>query len=305
MNDEYERALEISAHWMRVLCLDAFVVSRPIAFNKPVSTKTIGFDVLLPNGKTIQAGMAYLQSQIFSRPYGVTFHDKGTKKATEQLTFGITERSIYTSLFIHADNLGLRLQSAIAPEQLSIICRDQTEPSRATAEKIQRELRSAGIRTSILSSDLEGNPFDVVTTKGTPLQLVLDDVSIRKGVLELFDRRSLDITSLKHDSNLPATIKSILLEGDEILLREQTLKKADATQMLHLGNVAQLQMTAATQKRCFQAVVHEDNACIDQLQTLGLGEYIGTDQSGKPLTGQCCYSCGKECETFGYLTKRL
>lgn len=305
MNDEYERALEISARWMRVLCLDAFVVSRPIAFNKPVSTKTIGFDVLLPNGKTIQAGMAYLQSQIFSRPYGVTFHDKGTRKAAEQLTFGITERSVYTSLFIHADDLGLRLPSPMAPEQLYIVCRDQTDLSRATAEKLQRELRAEGIRTAILPTSMEGNPFDVMTTKGTPLQLILDDVSIRKDTLELFDRRSLDITPLKLTSDLSATIKSLLLEGDETLLYEQSLKKADATQMLRPDNIDQLKAIAAAQKRCFQVVVHEDNACIDQVQTLGLGEYIGTDQSSEPLTEQYCYSCSKECSTFGYLTKRL
>lgn len=306
MDDEYERALEISARWMRALCLDAFVVSRPIAFNKPVSTKTIGFDVLLPNGKTIQAGMAYLQSQIFSRPYGVTFHDKGTKKVTEQLTFGITERSIYTSLFVHVDDLGLRLPSTIAPEQVSIICRDDTELSRVTAEKLNQELQSAGVRTAITSPDLEGNPFNLMTLKGTPLQLILDDVSIRKGMLELFDRRSLDTTLLKLASDLPATIKSMLLTGDEILLGEQSLKKADAIQPLRPDNTDQIK-SAVTQKKCFRAVAHEDDACINQLQTVGLGEYIGTDQSGEPLkrNEQFCYSCGKKCKTFGYLTKRL
>jgi hypothetical protein len=75
--------------------------------------------------------------------------------------------------------------------------------------------------------------------------------------------------------------------------------------MFNPDDIAQLRATAATQKRCFQAVVHEDNACIDKLQTLGLGEYIGTDQSAEPLVGQYCYSCGKACTTFGYLTKRL
>jgi prolyl-tRNA synthetase len=305
MNDEFERALEICGRWARLLCMDAFVVSRPVAFNKPVSTKTVGFDVLLPNGKTIQAVMAYLQSQIFSRPYGVTFNDKGKKKATEQMTFGITERTIYTSLVIHADDLGLRLPATMAPEQVWIVCRDQTELSRATAEKLQRELRLCGIRTAILPAALEGNPFEIMTTKGTPLQLILDDVSIREGMLELFDRRSLHITPIKLSSSLPAAIKSILLEGDEMLLQEQSIKKVDAIQMFNPDDIAQLRATATTQKRCFQAVVHEDNACIDKLQTLGLGEYIGTDQSAEPLVGQYCYSCGKACTTFGYLTKRL
>lgn len=305
MENEYKHALDISARWMNLLCLDPFMVSRPIAFNKPVSTKTVGFDVLLPNGKTIQAGMAYLQSQIFSQPYGVTFHDKGTKKTAEQLTFGITERSVYTSLFIHADGLGLRLPSAIAPEQLYIFCRDHTKLSLATADKLQRELREEGIRTAILPNSTEGNPFDIMATRGTPLQLILDDVSIRKNILELFDRRSLDITTLELDPDLSATIKSLLFKGDETLLNEQSVKKANATQILRPDNIDQLKAIAPVQKKCFQLVVHENNTCIGQVQALGLGEYIGTDQSSEPLTGQHCYSCGKKCSTFGYLTKRL
>ena len=306
MNDEYERALEVCERWARLLCLDAFVVSRPIAFNKPVSVKTVGYDVLLPNGKTIQAVMAYLQSQIFSKPYGVKFRDKGTKKATEQVTFGITERSIYTALFVHVDELGLRLQSAMAPEQLWIVCRDETELSRTTAEKIQQKLIAEGVRASILPAhQKEGNPFSFMARKGTPLQLIVDDAAINEGIVELFDRRSLSITPLKLTSNLSKSIKSILLEGDDVLRQEQSSKRAEATEALTPENAAQLQAAVAVQKRCLRVVVHDDNTCIDQLQRLGLGEYIGTDQSSEPLVGQSCYSCDKECSTFGYLTKRL
>lgn len=58
-------------------------------------------------------------------------------------------------------------------------------------------------------------------------------------------------------------------------------------------------------KHCFQVNVHENNDCIDELQTMGLGEYIGTDQAQDEVSSRICYSCGKSGGVIGYLTKRL
>ena len=115
MLSEFTDVLDVCKRWVDLLCLDTLMVSRPIEYNKPVSEQTIGFDVILPNGKTIQTAIAYLQSQIFSKPYQFAFESNGAKTTTHQITFGITERNIYTSLFVHADEFGLRLPSKLAP----------------------------------------------------------------------------------------------------------------------------------------------------------------------------------------------
>lgn len=309
MNAEFKKALLICERWAKLMCLDTFVVSRPIEFNKPVSEQTVGYDVLLPNGKTIQAVMAYLQSQIFSKPYEVKFKDNKTKteKTTEQITFGITERSIYTALFVHVDDLGLRLQSALAPEQVSIVCREQSDSSLKIATVLLEKLKKATVRASIkhINADSKYNPFEHLILQGTPLQLIIDDLTVSNGYVELFDRRSLGIQSMHINENISKKIKRILSDGDNLLLQEQKLKKANFIEDLNTSNIKSLKKNISKEKKCIRVTVHDNISCINFVQGIGLGEYIGTDILSSTRTDDLCLACGTECKTFGYISKRL
>lgn len=186
---------------------------------------------------------------------------------------------------------------------MHIICRDNSKLSSETAAQIEKELIDKGIRVAAHFSNDDGSSFQEAIIRGIPIQIIIDNELAGIGSVEVFDRRSLAITQRPISSGLAAEIRRKLSRGDALLLREQKIKRNIFTEQLNSDSVAS--MPCVSKKHCFRVSVHEDQRCIDILQSLGHGEYIGTDLLENDNLGRTCFSCGQPCMTIGCVSKRL
>jgi len=83
---------------------------------------TYSIEIVMPNGKALQASTSHDLSTNFSRAFDVTFLDeKGQKQYAHQSSFGLSTRSIAALILSHGDDSGLIVSPMIAPIQVVII----------------------------------------------------------------------------------------------------------------------------------------------------------------------------------------
>lgn len=293
MSAEFSDAIVLSEELAEILCVDPYVVSRPTDFNKPVSEETVAFDVLLPNDKTIQTLLVYMQGQVFSRPFNI--QSKKTKDFTYQVTYGLTERTIYTTLFIHADVLGLRMPARLAPVQVAIVTRDSTEATLSAAQALYDRLVASGVRTRSFCDTHESKFTDQLIAGGIPLILFLDEQLVNSDSVELFDRRDLSIVQAALSTNFV----KVLTNGDAVLKTEQIVKRASRTERVY--TIEEVQLSNAP---CAEVFIHNSTECIDIVQRQTDGECLGVSVSQTEAAGRCI-ACKRSCSTIGYIARRV
>jgi len=293
MNKEFARSVKLCESVASALCMDAYVVSRPISFNKPVSEETVAYDTLLPNGKTIQTLLAYKQGQVFSRPFNVK--SKDSKDYTYQVTYGMTERTLYTTLFIHADPLGLRIPEKLAPIQIAVVARDNRAKTVEAAETLVASITAQNIRVAVYYEHEEEGVSRQLITAGTPLIAYVDSELAGKGILEVLDRRTLSIETVGVD----ADFTPLLLRGDAVLVEEQSQRRRNNT-----ASIDSVDALKNIHPACAQIYVHSSHECIDTVQNISGGEYLGS-QLTLSEESRPCLACEKMCNTFGFIGRRV
>lgn len=290
---EFNDAIKLSEKLATILCIDSYVVSRPVSFNKPVSEETVAFDVLLPNDKTIQTLLVYKQGQVFSRPFNI--QPKHSKDFTYQVTYGLTERTVYTTLFVHADSLGLRLPSRLAPTQVAIVLRDTTNSTLTAAHRLSEGLTSSGLRIATIIYANESISFDQLIAGGTPLIIFIDEPLVEADSVELFDRRDLSIRQTALDTDF----RKVLSDGDSVLLSDQAARRNERTARAY--TIKEVQESSHA---CAEVFIHNTTECIDAIQKQTDGECLGVTVT-ETEKSEHCIVCSEKCTTIGYVARRV
>lgn len=184
--DVFDKANKINESIFKLLAISFIKSERPLSTNKPVSKRTIGYDTLLPMDKTLQIGAVYLQSDIYSKIFNIKFIDiDNQKKYTHQVTWGFSERLIFTSLINTIIKGELNILPLIAPYQIIIIPIIKKGVSNkeinSFCEKIKNKITSLGFRSYIDYSDITiGKKFYKWGVKGAPLRIVIGTKEIKE-----------------------------------------------------------------------------------------------------------------------------
>src|SRR5262247_3195906 len=115
--------------------------------------RTYSIEALMGDGRALQAGTSHNLGQNFAKAFDITFQarDKSVQHVWGT-SWGMTTRLVGAAIMVHGDDSGLVLPPRIAPYQVVVvpIGRDNwRETVLPTAQKIQRELASAGIRVTL------------------------------------------------------------------------------------------------------------------------------------------------------------
>ncbi|GIE86819.1 hypothetical protein [Actinoplanes regularis] len=106
--------------------------------NTTVADRSIGGDVPLPGGATLQVASLYEQGQRFSRAYNVTIREDGVQHATWHATGALTKRLLLSQLLLSLrTDLTLCVPPHWAPDQVGLVVFD------AAAADASRQLASA------------------------------------------------------------------------------------------------------------------------------------------------------------------
>lgn len=146
-----------SSAFLPVIC-----TQRPLWTNNyKVSEDTYGFDVLLPNNRTLQVGSIYNQNQIFSKAYNISFEDNEKFFYTNQLTGALSRRMILSHFFLGLKtNNHISIHPNFVPIQVEIVVKGQLETT--CNEYMLKALQECGMRYSI-NTKVSSNNLAAIT----------------------------------------------------------------------------------------------------------------------------------------------
>ncbi|MDW8394276.1 MAG: proline--tRNA ligase [Chitinophagales bacterium] len=177
---------------------------------------TYCIEVLVQDGKAIQAGTSHFLGQNFAKAFEVTFTNRSNQQEYVWATsWGVSTRLIGTLIMAHGDDHGLILPPRLAPVQVVIIpiarSNDQLQQMAQAARQLQAELAAQDLRVMV-DDDPQQKPgwkFTEYELRGVPVRLALGPRDLENGTVELARRDTMTKETVPL-GGLPARIKILL-----------------------------------------------------------------------------------------------
>ena len=200
-----------------------YLISKRPEWDKfPGADYTMAFDVIMPNGKTLQIGTIHNLGQTFAKTFNITFEDKdGEHKLVYQTCAGVSDRVIASVIGVHGDEKGLRLPPKVSPNQVTIIpilFKKGKEEVLAKCSEIKEQLEDAGLRVNLDDRDIRsGKKFKDWELKGTPLKLELGPRDLENNITVAMRRDDGEKIELALDDSLAGNVLDLLEKSQENL----------------------------------------------------------------------------------------
>lgn len=143
----------------------------------PGADMTLTYEILMPDGKVVQACTSHNLGQNFAKAFKVEYQDqRGTKQLVYQTSWGLASRSIGAMVLMHGDDNGLVLPPMLAPAQVAIIPivtkTGDKDSIQKLATKAYEVLETANIKVKMDNSDQSpGWKFNQYELEGVPLRI--------------------------------------------------------------------------------------------------------------------------------------
>ncbi len=198
-----------------LLCLKFQLNKRPEWDKFPGADATYAFDIIMPDGKTLQCATWHNLGQHFSKVFNLTYEDeKGEHQHPYQSSYAPSFGRLLAALVcVHSDDRGLILPPRIAPIQIVIVPilykKADDEETLKYAREIEKKLHGFALRTHLdISDERPGARYYFWEMKGVPLRI---EVGPR-------DMKEKKVTVVRRDT----------LKKEQIAVSELSLKKIDA-----------------------------------------------------------------------------
>jgi len=175
-----------------------YVVSRRPEWDKFAGALyTIAFDMLCPDGRTLQIGTVHNLGQNFAKAFNITYETKdGRQEHIWTTSYGISGRGIAAVLIIHGDDNGIVLPPKIAPIQVAVVpvpYKGKEEQVNQACADVAAKLKDAGFRVELdLRGDLTpGNKFYYWELRGVPIRIEIGPRDLANGVVTIVRRDTL------------------------------------------------------------------------------------------------------------------
>ncbi len=168
-------------------CGIPYLISRRPEWDKfPGALYSLSFDVILPDGRTLQSGTIHNLGQNFSKAFDIQYEAlEGSHEYIWQTCYGISERAIGAILSVHGDDNGIVLIPKLAPIQVVIIPiphKDNQRPIMKACDKVANKLTSLKFRVAIDRRDelTPGAKFFYWELRGVPIRIEIGPKDIQK-----------------------------------------------------------------------------------------------------------------------------
>lgn len=172
-----------------------YVVSRRPDWDKFAGALyTIAFDMLCPDGRTLQVGTVHNLGQNFAKAFGITYETKdGGQEHVWTTSYGISGRGIAAVLIVHGDDNGIVLPPKTAPIQVVIVpvpYKGKEEHVNEACRTVAVTLKDAGYRVELdLRGELTpGNKFYYWELRGVPIRVEIGPRDLANGVVTIVRR---------------------------------------------------------------------------------------------------------------------
>ena len=280
-----------------------YLISQRPEWDKfPGADYTMAFDVIMPNGKTLQIGTIHNLGQTFAKTFDITFEDKdGEHKLVYQTCAGVSDRVIASVIGVHGDEIGLRLPPKVSPNQVTIIpilFKKGKEEVLAKCDEIKAQLEDSGIRVNIDDRDIRpGKKFNDWELKGTPLKLELGPRDLQNSITVAMRRDEGEKIELPLDDSLVENVKELLGKTQQNLSSSAwdfqkehvkfTQNLDELSELVEAGNVVEFYWCG---DECIGKAIEEKTG----YDILGIREEVSE--------GKCIYS-GEDAEYLALIAK--
>lgn len=263
--------------------------------------KTWTIELLMPDGKALQACTSHNLGDNFSKAFDIQYQDSdGSNKYAWQTSWGFSTRSIGGLIMSHGDDKGLVLPPGLAPIQAVIvpIIKNQEAGSKNHGEYVDtlyRALKNAGIRVHL--DDREGyspgRKFNEWELKGVPIRIEVGQREVEEGVVTIARRDSgakLKVLPLS-GTKLKTEVDSILRDIQKNLFKKAKKFLEDNTHTV--DSYDEFKEIMKTKKGFIKAMWCENAACEKKIKEETKASTRVLPLNAKEEKGVCIY-CGKE-----------
>ncbi|ASI98462.1 proline--tRNA ligase [Thermococcus celer] len=196
--------LEIFDRLANLLALPYIISRRPEWDKFPGAYYSLGAEVMMPDGRTLQIGTMHNYKQNFARAYNIQYEtENGEHEFVHQTTFGMSERLLAAVIAIHGDDRGMVLPPTIAPIQVVIVPIPKKNAEAdvfAYARELAEELRTAGLRVHVDERDIRpGRKYYDWELKGVPLRIEVGPRDVEGKNAVLARRDTLEKVTVERD----------------------------------------------------------------------------------------------------------
>lgn len=221
--------LDIFETLAKKLCLPYFLAKRPDWDKFAGAFYTIGIDVLMPNGKTLQIGSVHQYRDNFSKPYNIVYEDVNAEhQYVHQTTYGMSERLLGAIIGVHGDDKGIVLPPEVAPIQIVIVPvlkKDKQALIVEECEKVAGVLRKR-YRVHLDTRDIRpGSKYYDWELRGVPLRIEIGPKDIAEDIVVFVRRDTSEKCKVPHDAVLRHARKTLRTMERELLREAQKMLK--------------------------------------------------------------------------------
>jgi len=251
--------------------------------------KSYTFEILMPNGKALQACTSHDLGQNFAKAFEWTVQDKDGKSVHPwQNSWGLSTRSIGGLIMVQSDDDGLILPPNVAPIQVIVVL----IPGQSLDKYIKEvTAKLTGVRYEVdqLENETAGFKFNKWEIKGVPVRLEIGQKEADQNQVTLYrrDTKQKQTVSL---NNLSSEIEKILKDIQTNLFEKHKKFTQDNTHTV--DSYDQFKKIMSTTKGFISTFWCQDPTCEAQIKADTKATTRCLPLDAKKETGVCVH-CGK------------
>lgn len=253
------------------------------------------YEILMPDGKVVQACTAHDLGQNFSKVFNVKFQtERGQEELVYQTSWGLATRAIGAMILSHGDDNGLVLPPAVAPVQVIIIPivvkSIESEAAFDFAQKVFEILESYDIRVRVDNrEESAGWKFSQADLEGVPLRIEVGPKEVESQTLRVV-RRDNKVSLQVSFEKLREEVEKLLEEMQKDLLEKSKQFTLENTR--EARTYPEFKEIMNTKKGFILAFWDEDQHCADIIQQETKATVRGLPLDSQSSQGVCIH-CGR------------
>lgn len=249
---------------------------RPEFDKFPGADYSIAFDVVMPDGRVMQAATVHNLGQNFSKVYGIEFDNPdGTKGNAFMTCYGLSMRCLASVIAVHGDEKGLVMPPEISPLQVVVVpifSGAAREKIVAACKGIETRLKNAGFRVKVDEKDTRpGEKYYFWESRGVPLRIELGPKDLDKNQVVLAPR--IGSKQFVATENLEQSVSLALQEAHSNLSR--IAKEKFEAWISNASSFEELKQIMAEKAGLVKAGWCGSKECADEIKTKTTSEVRG------------------------------
>jgi len=213
--EQMKEAIKVYKDFFDAMDVPYRISKRPEWDKFPGALYSVAFDMICPDGRTLQVGTVHNLGQNFSKAFDITYEtEKGEQKHIWQTCYGISGRAVAAVLTVHGDDYGVVLPPKIAPIQAVIVpipYKNKAEQINKTCKDIESMLKKANVQVKLdLRADMRpGSKFYYWDLRGVPIRIEIGPKDIEQNEATIVRRDTLEKQTCKI-SRLVKTLQELM-----------------------------------------------------------------------------------------------